>query len=143
MKQAASAQEKIRWDSIEEVPEELRRYVPPIPPRSWTLDVPREQLAKMGPHPDAEARIRAKLELAVAREKLAKQGVPMFMRFPDGSVVRCPTEEETRRMLERADAFRAKFRSEGWDIDQVIREGRDRDPAKLDGGRARVAATAR
>ena len=132
MKKSAPAKEKIRWDSIEEVPEELRQYVPPIPPRSWTLDVvPREKLVKMGPDPNGAARIRERLKLAVEREKLAKQGVPMFMRFADGSVVRCMSEEETRRIADRLDAMRAKTRGEGWNIVDVIRECRDRDPAKL------------
>ena len=141
MSEAAKDTEQVRWDSIDEVPEKWRHLVPPIPPRAWTLDVPRDGPGK--PHPDAEARIRAKWELAVKREKLAKQGVPLFARFSDGSVVKCFTAEESRKIIDRMLAFRAQVRGEGWDIDQVIREGRDRDPAKLGGGPERERAEAR
>ena len=142
MEKTAQAREKIRWDSIDEVPERWRHLVPPVPSRAWTLDVPRDQLAQMAPHPDAEERVRAKLALAAEREKLSGRGVPLFMRFSDGSVVRCLTEEESRRVADRLSAFRAGTRGGGWDIDRVIHESRERDAAKLGAGRARAAEPA-
>ena len=142
MSDAAPAKERIRWNSIEEVPEEWRRFVPPIPPRSWILDVPREQLARMGPDPNAEARIRGIMERAAERRKLSRQGVPLFMRLSDGSVIRCMTEEELQRSVDRMDAIRAGTRGEGWNLVDVIREFRDRDPAKLGARRAPIAAAA-
>ena len=134
MSEAAKETEQVRWASIDEVPEKWRHLVPPIPPRAWTLDIPRDQLVKMGPHPDAEARIQAKIELAEKRRKLALQGVPMFMRFSDGSVVKCFTEEESRKIIDEMLAFRAQTKG-AWNTNKVIREIRDRDPAKLGGGR--------
>lgn len=137
MSSVVKKQEQVRWSSIDEVPKKWRHLVPPVPARSWTLDVPRNGPGK--PHPDAEARVRAKLQRAAEREKLSRQGAPLFMRFSDGSVVKCFTEAESRGIIDRLAAFRAKTRG-GWNTNRGIRAIRDRDAAKLGVGRKRAAA---